>query len=139
MAVIVDGEAEEFGAVRVDFDVVKGGERADEVVKVLSAVVVDAKVIYYQAKGDLAGVVAEEAGCGGFDIAVRKEVCGKAVAAEFAGIRQTIRGLNYFKIDVGLALIVSLDKRGQAQVIEGGGGVMSDDDFNEFGLVKLSP
>ena len=57
MAVIFGGEAEEFGAVRVDFDVVKGGERVNEMVKVLSAMVVDAKVINYQAEGYLAGVV----------------------------------------------------------------------------------
>ena len=114
VAVIVDGEAEEFGAVRVDFDVVQCRECVYKMVKVLSAMVVDAKVINYQAESDLAGVVTEEAGCGGFDIAVRMEVCGKAVAAEFAGIRQAIHGFDYFKIDVGLALSVSLDKRGQA-------------------------
>ena len=76
-----DGEAKEFGAVRVDFYVVKGGKRVDEMVKILSAVVVDAKVINYQAEGDLAGVVTEEAWGGGFYVTVRMEVCGKAVSA----------------------------------------------------------
>jgi hypothetical protein len=73
-AVVVDRKAKELGGDGVSFAVVGKRENGDKEVEVVLVVVLDAKVVHHQDKGDGARDMAEKAGGGGFKEAVGGEV-----------------------------------------------------------------
>ena len=79
MAIAIDWKAQELGTVRVDLGVIECWQCFYKVAKVLSAVVVNAKVTNYQAEGNLSGVMTENSRGRGFYVTVLLVVCGKAV------------------------------------------------------------
>jgi hypothetical protein len=61
-AVVIEGEAEEFGGEGVGFAVIQGREARDEIGEVRGVLVFDAEVVNYQDKGDGARGVTEKTG-----------------------------------------------------------------------------
>jgi hypothetical protein len=73
---------------------------ASNMVRVLLCSIFDAKVVYHETEGDVAGKVFEEAWhVGTLDITVRLKVRDETKLAETTGLRETIHTLADFEVD----------------------------------------
>jgi hypothetical protein len=104
-------------------DRIEGGERGEEVVKVLPPPVLYPEVIDDEGKSNGAGDMTEKHGGGGLMVAMRPEVGEEAELGQEAGLGEARDALADIRKNKRATVTVGLEERGETHFLEQGEGV----------------
>jgi hypothetical protein len=103
----LDGEPKEFVAIPIGCDFVQCFEDIDEVLGIVAANILDAKIIDDEGKGDVASCMAEQAGSVfGLDVSVSGEVLDEAVVCNPTALRKLIHSFANLDVNVAFSFLV---------------------------------
>jgi hypothetical protein len=101
------GEPKEFVAVPIEGNFVQLFEDINEVLGIVAANILDAKIIDDEGKADVASCVAEQAGSVfGLDVSVGSKVLDKAVICKPASLRKAIHAFMNLDVNVAFSYLV---------------------------------